>query len=125
MVGGQKSSSLYGAGCITYYFMAPSNEHFGPICYSSGPRKDARPRLFHKLELRLSAGALGVKGHTFYRIKNSFWKVEGAGFETWFSVPKARAPPTHQSYADRFGQFFLTLRVSHGSQPQVTAKTAK
>ena len=70
------------------------------FCYSSGPRKDARPRLFHKLELCLSAGALGVKGHTFYRIKNSFWKVEGAGFETGFSVPKARALPTHQSYAD-------------------------
>ena len=99
MVGGQKSSSLYGAGCITYYFMAPSNEHFGPICYSSGPRKDARPQLFHKLELRLSAGALGVKGHTFHRIKNSFWKVEGAGFETGFSVPKARALPPRQSYA--------------------------
>ena len=68
-----------------------------------------RPQLFHKLELHLSAGALGIKGHTFHRIKNSFWKVEGAGFETGFSVPKARALPTHQSYAVSLQFYFFYI----------------
>ena len=44
-------------------------------------------------------GPLGLRATLFHRIKNSFWKVEGAGFETGFSVPKARALPLLQSYA--------------------------
>ena len=50
-----------------------------------------------------------VRATLFTELKTLFWKVEGAGFETGFSVPKARALPTHQCYADKNIAFFDTI----------------
>ena len=95
-----RTTVMYLCGLFTYYLEALRKSTLSNLLVPAWAQKKCS--VSEGLQSWISAYLQGLLGEslTFHRIKNSFWKVEGAGFETGFSVPKARALPTHQSYAD-------------------------